>query len=309
MENAYNKYFRELLEYTVGEIRSNGYLWYKEEFETKLLKAEKSKGVDRLILSQVWMIAGDIWDINGVPLCAADCYRKALYWNKSNTDALYELSNVYVKVGVYNKAIGYIREAITLANKRREYLDFYQEVIASKNAKETPYYSADDMCWLYTEKMAEGCFNEVLLAIGESKAVELLQIKAQCYGALKNDRAYIETWKTIYDSGECIELKWSDWFYMPKKTVESATIWELLIQMNARIVGHSVFEIYDLGYTDYEPSTPQMRELACLYRIYRAKKSVGGLKSLLKTFPHWTIVQNELSFLNIIDDGFSSSDD
>lgn len=308
MDNQYNHYFKEILEFTVGEVRANGYHWYKQAFESKLKEAEKSIGIDAVIMSQCWMIAGDIWDINKVPLHAIYCYREALHWNEKNADAMYELAKLYMNLAEYDKAISFAKQFKESQPDDCEFEELYYEALYLKESNEAAVFNSDNILWLCAEKMATGHFNEVLLELKNAKDVASLLVIAQCYGALGDTEAYLNSWKLIYNSKEEIELKWADWFYMPSQIMDSATIWEILIQINPRIKSSSVFEIYDLGYTDHQPNAPQMRELSCLYRIYSTKKSVGGLKTLLKSFPYWIEVKNELSYLKIIDEQLFKDD-
>lgn len=308
MGNEYNQYFRELLEYSVGEIRANGYSWYKEEFEKKLFKAAKTPGIESKVMSQAWMVAGDIWDINRVPLHAMLCYREALEWNAENYDAYYELAKLYISVGSYKKAAQYAKKAMDAVKADSAYKDLYYEALACIDNKEALVFSPGDVLWLCSEKLAIGKFKEVILQLENVTDTASLQIKAQCYGALGDSKAYLQVWTQILESDQDLEILWADWFYMPEEIIESAAIWEMFIQMIPRIKSRSVFEIYDLGATSYEPEANQMRELSCLFRIYSAKKSVGGLKTLLRSFPNWVEVKNELSYLKIIEEQLSQGD-
>ncbi len=286
----------------IAYVISRDYRWFKDKYLPAVCRLEKA-GLkkDHLLLSDCYYMIGDIHDFNRCPRAAIKAYQKSFEWYPQNAAALREMGVMYETIGYYKKAASLIKKAIRVDPND----DF---AVADYNclcSEGTPLYAKDDLYWQARERLAQDKPNLVLNLLASKRTVEARQIMACAYGMLNDPRSAIEQWRKIAKGNGCIQMWYTDWFYMADSVWENAAFWEIIAQCaKGNRFLHSVWPIFKELNESIAASINQTKNpkthlilsnrynlLLAQYHIARINHDAKLAQKLFKRYPNWPDIE------------------
>lgn len=263
----------------INTLHKRGYQWFSKILSLAL---KESKISDK-ILSSWYMILGDIWYLNDMPMAAKKYYE--LSNNLDSSIGCLELLEIFEDIGEYSKTYN---QMIEWMNKGvYENLSLLEEFEIKIKNNEEPLFNLNDKYWKLNELLALGKFTHVLELLNSDYSVEALKLKAKCYGALNDKSNFINSWEKVLEMGKSIEIDYSDWFFTPSLIYNDSTFWEVLLKFNVNIAPSIFIDFESLTMNYRELKLSEKRKVICQYYIAIINDNHGELIKLNKKFPLW----------------------
>lgn len=278
----------------IADLHEKGYTYFKSNFIPYLYLAEDELEEEAELLADCWYLAGDVYDFNGAPQKAAECYLRSIEHDEEIDGAYREVASMYEQMGRYEEALKYINIAIEKMPDDEDLLEDREILQDSINYNTEPYLTKDNIEWQLCELLAQDKIDEVIEKAKKVKNPEIgiLQCLARAYGAKNEGKLFMETWQKIADADEDYILHYGDWFFMPAPIFHGEAIWQLIKKTISRIE-HADFIRFDSLWMSYGEQLEQGEqvELICDYMIYKATKNEAAIKKLGEKYPLWEEVK------------------
>ncbi len=271
----------------VSYLLHKGVIWFNRTFLPDVLEAEKAKEIDKSILSDIWYLIGDAYDMNDAPMKALKSYKKAISLDKTNSVAYREAALILEEIGKYDLSLKYIDKALEIKPDDDYSIGDKESIIANIAQNTTPLYEKGDIIWMMNEKLADKAYQLVIDKLINTIDADQLKILAKAYGGLNKAREYLEIWNKISHLAVNIEIGYDDWFYMPVRVFNSDSIWRIFKKMNNNIKP-SIFIHFDSLDEEYKNLfIEEYRNLVCDFYISKATGDIENISKMKERFPKW----------------------
>ena len=192
-----------------------GYQWFYQTLSPAIQQASEQLSEEVKLLSEVWLITGEVHELLQAPKQAITCYELAIYFNPYATDNYRWLALVQEQIGQYVAALENIELALKYTHEGEDLMEDRQRIQDCMVYDKIPDYKEGDLLWELTELLAAGSFEQVIKQIESqgNKDVELLRCLYRAYGGLQQKADVQAIRQMMIDLEMEVELGEVDEFY------------------------------------------------------------------------------------------------
>lgn len=278
-----NSFLEKIISDNSGLNHSKGLDWFSiitKKLESKDYLDESS------IVSNAWLVVGDIYYLNGALHHALVAYRNALLEQEDNHLVLYEIASINFDVGNYSESLGYLKKGLRIDPENHSLHDLLGEVNYALTDNDEPLFDINSDKIIMNDLLAKKEYQQVLSRTKGRYDLDSIKARISAFGGLKHKEKYVNEWRNLFEMLENIELEYSDWFYMPREVYEGSSIWNLLLAHNNKIKS-GVFESYQSLNSNYNLTESEKREVICKYHLLLKNFRSASFKKIQNQFPLW----------------------
>lgn len=193
----------------------NGYQWFQKDLSPNLQKITKENEVDPLLLSDAWLITGEIHELLYAPKQAVTCYQLAVNFNATSVDAYQWLALVQEQLGDYVAALENIEWALKYAEEGEDLMEDRQRIQDCMVYDKSTDFTKENLYWKYCELLAADDFEPIIKDIHPFKTQDpdLLRCLYRALGAQQEKKKGDKVWQRIISIEPDAVLEEVDLFY------------------------------------------------------------------------------------------------
>jgi tetratricopeptide (TPR) repeat protein len=283
----------------IARAHGKGFAWLRSRLlpALRILERAAKTRKERLWLSGAYYVLGDIHDFNHAPRAAIVAYRKSLRLDPRQAAAWREIGGMLRDMGHRAGARGALRRAVALdpedahAKSDLAYLDQLQGSAS--------LFRQGDHVWEADELLARGKRDDAWKLVRGARGPRGLLCAARILGACGDSEGVMGTWDRIVRARGPVDLRYGDWFFLPRAVFEAPAFWSALWKLGGRLETCVFVTSGTLWYA--RPKRPKARSramssgdsvkgyqrLMIRYNLARTRGDVGSLRALLQRYPTW----------------------
>ena len=228
------------------------------------------------------------------PCAAIRAFRQSVSYSSTEESTAYaymEIGRLYANLGAHESAVFYLKKAQNLHSELEGLQDWLEFLTDSEG--DPPVYVMGDLEWTASEALIADYPEKVLQLTRGREGTLTHQVRASAQ-ALKGDcDAFMEEWRAIEQLKDPIELRYSDFFFLPKKLKDDARFWELLHGVKYRFTENGVTLVNSASYSTVgAKGTERHWENYLKFQLARCRNDEVELRELAKIYPEWPELQS-----------------
>ena len=285
----------ELSEEGILEVHARGYEFLRDELIPALEVADDGSIEQAELVSDGWYLVGDIHDFNDAPLAAIAAYERSAKADPDSAAPHREMAGAFSRLGRHAEALNAIHQAMDLDPAVPHGLSDLEDIQNAADGKGPSEHVGGDPMWESAESLAGFDPKAALKLVAELATLEGIQMRSRCHGALDQASKFLDAWNEIAEMDGPIELGYADWFYMPDEAIDDLRFWRLLLSVHDRMEpGVFLHPPEEVRNSHRSLTGPESEKLYMEYSIERLDGNIDGLKAILRKYPEWSEIKDDI---------------